>query len=227
MKYNRKNYAKGEIKMYGKIYCISNDINDKVYIGKTLSSLENRFQEHCKDSVKERCEKRPLYNAMNKYGIEHFSISLVEEVPIEELDSKEQYWIAQYNSYSFGYNATVGGDGKQLYDYRLFVEDYNNGMLIKDIADKHCCDTHTVTDALKLYGIDTKKNNLDRQKHLVHQYDKTGNYIQSFESYRAAARYLIDSGESAGKVTSIATNIGRVIKGERKTAEGYVWKAVE
>ena len=213
--------------MYGKIYCISNDINDKVYIGKTLSSLENRFQEHCKDSIKERNEKRPLYNAMNKYGVEHFHIDLVEEVPIEELNLKEQFWIQQFNSYNYGYNATTGGDGKQLYDYHLFIKDYNNGMLINEIALKYGCDKHTVTDALRLYNIDTKKNNLDRQKHLVHQYDKQGNYIQSFESYREAARYLIANSETTAKITSIATNIGRVVKGERKTAEGYVWKMSE
>jgi hypothetical protein len=32
--------------MNGFIYKITNDINDKVYIGKTLSSIENRFKEH-------------------------------------------------------------------------------------------------------------------------------------------------------------------------------------
>lgn len=210
--------------MFGKIYCISNDINDKVYVGKTLSSLENRFQEHCRSAKKNSCEKRPLYNAMNKYGIEHFSISLIEEVPIEELEIKEQYWISQYNSYKYGYNATLGGDGKQLYDYRLFVEDYGQGMLIKEIAEKHSCDIQTVIDALRLYNIDTKQNSLDRQKHLVHQYNKDGKYLQSFESHRAAARYLIDNGYS-GKVSSIATNIGRVLQGQRKTAAGYIWKA--
>jgi predicted GIY-YIG superfamily endonuclease len=34
------------------IYKIVNDINNKVYIGKTEFSIEKRFSEHCKDSVK-------------------------------------------------------------------------------------------------------------------------------------------------------------------------------
>ena len=59
----------------GFIYKITNDINDKVYIGKTtLSSVEDRFQEHLKDSQRVRFEKRPLYNAISKYGIENFHI---------------------------------------------------------------------------------------------------------------------------------------------------------
>jgi len=38
------------------IYKITNDINDKVYIGKTAFSIEKRFKEHCKDAFKEHLE---------------------------------------------------------------------------------------------------------------------------------------------------------------------------
>ena len=31
------------------IYKITNDVNQKVYIGKTERSIEERFKEHCKD----------------------------------------------------------------------------------------------------------------------------------------------------------------------------------
>ena len=36
-----------------KIYKIINDINDKVYIGKTKLSIEKRFKQHYEDSKKE------------------------------------------------------------------------------------------------------------------------------------------------------------------------------
>ena len=101
--------------MKSSIYIITNDINDKVYVGKTMHSIEKRFKEHCKDSKKERNEKRPLYNAMNKYGIKHFKISLLEECDSENAEEREIYWIEYYNSYKNGYNATKGGDGKTLH----------------------------------------------------------------------------------------------------------------
>ena len=62
----------------GFIYKIINNINDKVYIGKTDFSIEKRWAEHKKDSQKD-LKNRPLYRAMNKYGIENFSIEIVEE----------------------------------------------------------------------------------------------------------------------------------------------------
>ena len=93
------------------IYKIVNDINNKVYIGKTEFSIEKRFKEHCRDSKKEH-QNRPLYNAMNKYGIEHFKIELIEECNNPE--EREIYWIQHFDSYKNGYNATLGGDGKNI-----------------------------------------------------------------------------------------------------------------
>ena len=59
---------------------------------------------------------------MNKYGIENFIIEEIEEVDVKELSIREIYWIEYYNSYKNGYNATLGGDGKILYDYDLIAE---------------------------------------------------------------------------------------------------------
>lgn len=47
------------------IYQIVNDINQKIYVGKTEFSIEKRFKEHCQDVFRERNEKRPLYSAIS------------------------------------------------------------------------------------------------------------------------------------------------------------------
>ena len=77
--------------MDGFIYKITNDINGKIYIGKTLNSLEHRFNEHKRASRKKYCENRPLYSAMRKYGVENFSITLIEKASIEILAEREIY----------------------------------------------------------------------------------------------------------------------------------------
>lgn len=98
----------------GYIYCITNLINGKQYVGKTTYSVTKRFQEHCRDSKKERCEKRPLYDAMNKYGIQNFIVEQIYECDNEELSSYEIQFIDKLDTYSNGYNATKGGDGTVL-----------------------------------------------------------------------------------------------------------------
>lgn len=207
----------------GYIYCISNKINSKQYVGKTVRSIEERFLEHCKESKKQRNEKRPLYLAMKYYGVENFEVKLLEETEIQNLEKQEQFWINKLDTYKNGYNATLGGDGKILYDYTLFLQDYSNGLLVLEIAEKYSCDVHTVITGLRACGIDSSTNSINRKKHAIIQKDCNNNVINHFSSQNEAALYLIAQGHK-GKKSSICTNIGRVLKGQRKTAEGYKWE---
>lgn len=211
------------MELKGKIYCISNKINNHQYVGKTVRTLEDRFADHLRESNKDRAENRPLYNAIKKYGKENFYIELLEEVELKDIDNKEQYWISKLDTYNNGYNATIGGDGKPIYDYLLFVDDFLNGLLVKEIAQKYNCDPQTVTLGLRACGIRGKDNQIKRTSHKINQYDKNNNFIQQFSSQNEAAYYLISQGHK-GSRSSICTNIGRVLKGQRKTAEGYIWR---
>lgn len=49
--------------------------------------------------------------AINKYGIENFTFEIIEECSEEQLNNRERYWIAYYDTYHNGYNRTVGGEG--------------------------------------------------------------------------------------------------------------------
>ena len=134
----------------GYIYKITNDINDKIYIGKTEFDIQKRFYEHCKDS-KRGYTNRPLYNAMNKFGIEHFSIEEIEQCE-ENLEQREQYWIQYYDSFYNGYNATLGGDGKAYIDYNYIIELFIQGLNITEIAKKTNHDSGHISKILKEKG---------------------------------------------------------------------------
>lgn len=88
--------------MFGKIYKISNSLNNKVYIGQTIQKLGTRFSRH-KQTQEMRCPH--LSNAMDKYGKENF---FIEQIDIannkKELDEKELYWIKFYDAIEDGYN---------------------------------------------------------------------------------------------------------------------------
>ena len=77
------------------IYKIENQINHKVYIGKTEYSVENRWKEHSRAYKYEQNQSRALYRAMNKYGVENFKcLKLLEtDTPNED----EVLYIQKYN----------------------------------------------------------------------------------------------------------------------------------
>ena len=100
----------------GKIYLISNDVNDKLYVGQTIQSLKKRFTGHCCYSKSDRSSNMYIKRAIHKYGKDKFHISLLEEVPIERLNEREKYWITYYDSYNNGYNLTLGGQDSNYFN---------------------------------------------------------------------------------------------------------------
>lgn len=216
--------------MTGFIYVITNEVNGKQYVGKTTDTIKIRFKKHLEEYDRSRCEKRPLYAAMNKYGIEHFSVQQLEECDLSILNEREQYWINSLDTYKNGYNATLGGDGAQLYDYEIFIQDYDNGMTGNEIAVKYNCDLQTVRKALIKAGRDTNKNAFERN---LKSYHKVGQYkndicLNIFQSYKDAARYLIENHLcQSNDIKGVSANIGKATKLQRKTAYGFIWKNIE
>lgn len=210
------------------IYQITNDVNQKIYIGKTENSIEKRFKEHCQDASRERNEKRPLYNAMRKYGVEHFHIELIEETNNPE--EREVYWIEKKQSFKNGYNATIGGDGRKYIDYDLVVKTYQDLQNIKLVAKQLHHDESTISKILKEKNIDIKSSiewMRENRGKKVGQYDLNDNFIQSFDSRGLASKYLIDNHYTTSvAIDAVAGRIGQVCNGKRKTAYGFKWKSL-
>ena len=207
------------------IYQITNDINGKIYIGKTEFSIEKRWKEHCNDAYRESKEKRPLYAAMRKYGIEHFHIELIEETNNPE--EKEVYWIEQKQSFKYGYNATIGGDGRRYLDYDLIVATYNQLQHLSNTATVLGIDESTVRKVLTANNIPIKTSQeilKEKCSVPVHMLDLDGNYIQTFASSHEAARYMVENGLTGCKHSTIRQHISEVCKGRRKTAAKFKWK---
>lgn len=207
------------------IYQITNDVNGKIYIGKTIRSIQERFREHCRDYTKRDMENRPLYRAMQKYGIEHFHIELLEET--DNPEERERFWIEEKGSFKFGYNATIGGDGKPYLDYGLLIEAYKQLQSLEAVHQLYGCDTHHLSRILKQNNIQIKNNQQINQEKFgknVNQYDLQGNYLKTYIGVRDAARAVSKETTNLG---GAASHITDVCKGKRKTAYGYKWKFVE
>lgn len=201
----------------GYIYVITNKINGKQYVGKTLRTIEERFKQHLRDSNKITLEQRPLYKAIKKYGKENFDISLLEECSFKELSIKETYWIGKLDTYVNGYNATLGGDGKTLYNYEELANLYlEKDTSIKKLALEIGCDEHTISNALKECGIKPKTTKEQLSKKVAQIDKKTNEILQIYPSCEAAEKAC---GKRGG-------HISQVCKGTRQSAHGYKWKYV-
>ena len=98
---------------YGYIYKISFP-NNKIYIGLTTTSIEQRHKEHKSCALGKSTYL--IYNALRKYDmIETFELEQIDTADtLEELCEKEKEYIKQYNSHyieGHGYNMTYGGEG--------------------------------------------------------------------------------------------------------------------
>ena len=63
----------------GKIYKITNDYNDEVYVGSACNTLIKRFSNHKSKINQENFLHRPLYTLMREIGTDRFRIQLIED----------------------------------------------------------------------------------------------------------------------------------------------------
>lgn len=149
---------------YGRIYIIKNTVNDKVYVGQTKVSLKLRFQNHL--SAARNGKDYIIGKAIRKYGEDKFYIELLEECTVEELNEREKYWIAFFNSTDnrFGYNISIGGNvirtTKEL-DKDMVIKLFNSGIPAFKIAKILHTGVPNVANLLKSlnirYGVDLQK----------------------------------------------------------------------
>lgn len=112
-------------KVTGEIYKITNNINNKSYIGQTRSHRLNhskyrpfgflgRFKDHIHEaSSNKKNQSRYLNSSLLKYGNENFICEKILTCKVDELDTYERQYILEYNTkYPNGYNLTDGGQSR-------------------------------------------------------------------------------------------------------------------
>lgn len=133
------------------IYCIKNDVNDKLYIGKTIYTIDQRFKQHIRDAYNHKCNSK-LHRAILKYGEKHFYPVLIEKCSNDEVYEREKYYIQLYDSVKNGYNITYGGEGESQVDFQKVENLFLQGKNIKDIAEITGYTTKTISNRLKAVG---------------------------------------------------------------------------
>lgn len=144
------------------IYCYTNLVNKKQYIGQT-NNLERRKKQHLQDSLyqyanREVAYNQPIHAAIRKYGINNFQIDVLEIIDSDnwdEVNKKESQYILEYNTLApNGYNlkaegaANVGGNKSKLNENTIqsIIQDLKNNVSQSQIAETYQISRSYVAD---------------------------------------------------------------------------------
>lgn len=112
--------------IYGQIYIMTCKTTGKKYVGQVVSHRKNkgryrffgiigRFNGHlCEATTKTRSIGGCTYlnHAIRKYGVDDFTIELLENCKYDDIDERERYHIKTQNTIApYGYNLVRGGKG--------------------------------------------------------------------------------------------------------------------
>jgi group I intron endonuclease len=95
-----------------KIYKITNDYNNDIYVGSTCDTLVKRFSVHKRSLTIQKEQGRELYKLMNQIGFDRFRIELIENFPCQDkyqLRQKEGEYIRSIGTL----NMVVAGRTKE------------------------------------------------------------------------------------------------------------------
>ena len=215
------------------IYRIHNNINNKDYIGQAID-IYQRWRQH-----KARYDNCAIHRAINKYGIDNFTFSILEECSEELLDEKEIYWINYYNSYFNGYNETSGGKRPIHTVCNRQIEMYDlDGNYIKDFPSMSAaarelkCEPSLINAVIqqrrptaKGYQFKTKNDDTIVIKPFVKKKSgPSGKEVIQYDLKDNIIAEYISASEAARQTGLHAQNISGVCRGIKKTCGGYKWK---
>lgn len=193
-----------------KIYSIINKSTNKIYIGATKQKGNLRFIDHRKLLKNGKHPNLELLKDYNNHGLEDFEFNVIHKniKTVKELEELEQYYIDLYDTYTNGYNYTLGGKGS----YGKYHSEETRKTMHQDKKLKY------LGSGNPFYG----------KKHTEKTKEKFRNRDYSFnkkEIINVTTGEIFKSVKEAGIKYNIApTHISRVLSGKRKTTHGYVFK---
>lgn len=204
------------------IYKIVNNINHKIYIGKTRYTPLVRWNQHVCAANGDKNKKDynfALHKAIRKYGQSNFTIEILEEIEDEQLlDERENYWIKYYNSCilndGWGYNMTWGGEGSPKIDKDKVYEYWKIGYGSSKISELMNINFQVCKRILHTFQDFNEEINYARNKGtVVYQFDEQGNFVSEYPSITQAAKVV-------GVDRSV---ISKCCSKQKKSCKGYFW----
>ena len=211
----------------GYIYKLTNVITNKDYIGQTTRTPEIRLKEHIEESKRTRCKGRKIYKSINEHGIENFKLTTVEECENSELEDREIYYVALYDTCRNGYNETFGGLGKPFVDSIIkkdIIETYTKyNISLKEMSGKIGLSRDTIRGVL-----------VENNTEIIREYEQRTDSVQierdnitiDFDSIRDCAIWISNNLNTKATYGRIRKQVIRVLDGKRKSYLGYKYNKI-
>jgi len=224
----------------GNIYLITNNINDKKYVGQTVNEVYDRWSGHKHDS-RRREYHTAIDRAIYKYGADSFTVALLEKIYAhsedelhKKLNEREIFHIQQQHStvHEDGYNITLGGNQQASTNKKTTYCFTRSGELI------HVFDSRS--DAGRFVGVRGEdisgailrsglcrgyyfattpdfnlKTSCKKMSEIkVYAYDKSGNLLSKYNNCH----------EAANSINGDVFDIYNVCKGISTSYRGIIWR---
>lgn len=149
------------------VYCFTNKINGKQYIGSTIQALNIRYNQHIYNATHENAHQYhyPLYKAIRKYGLNNFTFEVIYQGEHEEEEIRliEADYIHEFNTISpNGYNQTDNTkhpiNAVESYQKMSETKRENAKCVALVDAENNILQTfRSISDCAEELGIDEKK----------------------------------------------------------------------
>lgn len=226
-------------KFKGFIYCITNKVNGKRYVGQTWQKdgIKGRWSDHKRKLNKNKHPNDHLQDSWNLYGKENFKFEVLHELNFsnkktleDALEDLERMYIKMWNLLDANHGYNIKDGGRSANPYAGFTEDRmaetnkkkSESMKGKNKGIKR-------SEESKKKQSETNKGKKHSKEHIKKQSEamrgKNAKKVlcielnKPFNSMRAANKFF-------GKPET-ATIISNCCTGRNKTAYGYHWKYVE
>ena len=215
------------------IYCYTNQINGKKYIGQSKD-----IQRRCHPSNYKGCIK--FYNAINKYGWHNFIQTILESnLTLEEANIKEEKYILELDTINNGYNLKSGGFNN------IYSKESKEKMSAQCKTKQKiiCIETQQIYDSAKeierIFGYANSNIIACCKGKLLSAYGYTWEYYENFQNNistktkdkRIRSVYCVEldktfksASEAARELGIQRSNISKCCAGQIKTSGGYHWR---
>jgi len=221
----------------GIIYAYTHKATGRMYVGQTINP-ERRHRDHMRGKIGHSWK---FNNAVRKYGPESFSYEiLLADIPVEELNDWERFFIWHLRSYIYGFNLTIGGDfDRDMHSEPWFKErkgaaisrawnapGYREKMrakLVQASARPEVKAKKSASQSATMAKTDVKEKHRESTTKAQRMFDQrlirsrpivcveTGEWFISYQAAKNA--HGVDTG-----------SLTRVLQGKKKTTGGYHWR---